>query len=80
MQKWLETGECLIELTTEGGQSPELHMRTDKKQLKKVIRSSMFLTEKFTASGEFDKLKARLVAGGDGQDKTLYDNLSSPGV
>jgi hypothetical protein len=51
-----------------------------KKQLKKVIRSSMFLTEKFTASGEFDKLKARLVAGGDGQDKTLYDNLSSPTV
>jgi hypothetical protein len=51
-----------------------------KKQLKKVIRSSMFLTEKFTASGAFDKLKARLVAGGDGQDKSLYDNLSSPTV
>jgi hypothetical protein len=51
-----------------------------KTQLKKAIRSSMFLKEKFTASGEFDKLKARLVAGGDMQDKTLYENLSSPTV
>jgi hypothetical protein len=51
-----------------------------KSQLKKAIRSSMFLKEKFTASGEFDKLKARLVAGGDMQDKTLYGNLSSPTV
>jgi hypothetical protein len=51
-----------------------------KRQLRKAIRSSMFLTEKFTASGEFDKLKARLVAGGDGQDKSLYENLSSPTV
>lgn len=50
------------------------------KQLRKVIRSSMFLTEKYTASGQFDKLKSRLVAGGDMQDKTLYDNLSSPTV
>lgn len=49
-------------------------------QLKKAIRSTMFLTEKFTAAGDFDKLKARLVAGGDGQDKSLYGNLSSPTV
>ena len=46
----------------------------------KVIRCSMFLKEKFTASGEYEKLKARLVAGGDQQDKGLYDDLclSSP--
>jgi hypothetical protein len=46
----------------------------------KVIRCSMFLKEKFTASGEYDKLKARLVAGGDQQDKELYEDLclSSP--
>ena len=31
----------------------------------------MFLKEKFTASGEYDKLKARLVAGGDQQDPDL---------
>jgi hypothetical protein len=29
----------------------------------RVIRSSMFLKEKYLASGEFEKLKARLVAG-----------------
>jgi hypothetical protein len=51
-----------------------------RQQLRKVIRSSMFLTEKFTASGVFDKLKSRLVAGGDRQDKSLYANLSSPTV
>ncbi len=44
---------------------------------KAVIRSSMFLKDKFTASGVFDKIKARLVAGGDQQDKELYGNLSS---
>ena len=49
-------------------------------QLKSAIRSSMFLKEKYDAAGVFDKLKARLVAGGDGQDKTLFDNLSCPTV
>jgi NMD protein affecting ribosome stability and mRNA decay len=38
----------------------------------RIIRSSMFLKEK--------KLKARLVAGGDQQDKALYDDLSAPTV
>ena len=31
---------------------------------KAVIRSSMFLKDKYAASGAFDKMKARLVAGG----------------
>jgi hypothetical protein len=35
----------------------------------KVIRCSMFLKENFTASGEYEKIKARLVVGGDQQDK-----------
>ena len=46
----------------------------------KIIRSQMFLKENFLPAGEFEKLKARLVAGGDQQDKTLYDDLSSPTV
>ena len=45
---------------------------------KAILRTSMFLQEKFTADGLFDKLKARLVAGGDQHDKELYENLSSP--
>ena len=50
------------------------------KQMKKILRSSMFLKEKFNSSGEFQKLKARLVAGGDGQDKSLYpvEDITSP--
>ena len=46
----------------------------------RIIRSSMFLKEKFLASGEFEKLKARLVAGGDQQDLSLYEDLSAPTV
>jgi hypothetical protein len=45
-----------------------------------VIRSSMFLKRKNNPDGTFLKLKARLVAGGDQQDKGLYDDLSSPTV
>ena len=51
-----------------------------KGQLKTAIRSSMFLKEKYDAAGAFEKLKARLVAGGDGQDRSLYGDLSSPTV
>ena len=51
-----------------------------KTQMKKVIRSLMFLKEKRDAEGLFLKMKARLVAGGDMQDKSIYDNLSSPTV
>ena len=42
----------------------------------------MFITEKKLLSGEFDKLKARLVAGGHKQDRSLYndDSTSSPTV
>jgi Reverse transcriptase (RNA-dependent DNA polymerase) len=46
----------------------------------RIIRSSMFLKEKYLATGEFEKLKARLVAGGNQQDKDLYDDLSAPTV
>lgn len=40
----------------------------------------MFVTEKLDAAGAFVKMKSRLVAGGDGQDKTVYQNISSPTV
>ena len=49
-----------------------------REERKSVIRSSMFMKDKFTPSGQFEKYKARLVAGGDQQDKRLYENLSSP--
>ena len=40
----------------------------------------MFLKEKFTADGKFDKLKARLVAEGHLQDRAIYTNGASPTV
>jgi hypothetical protein len=45
---------------------------------KAILRSSMFMKDKYTASGNFEKFKARLVAGGNRQVKELYDDLSSP--
>jgi len=45
---------------------------------KAVIRSSMFLKDKYSSSGDFQLFKARLVAGGDMQNKLLYDELYSP--
>jgi hypothetical protein len=45
-----------------------------------IIRSSMFLKMKVYPDGKLDKLKARLVAGGNQQDRTLYDDLSAPTV
>jgi hypothetical protein len=51
-----------------------------RKRMKKIIISSIFLKEKYLSNGQFDKLKARLVAGGHMQDRSLYDDLSSPTV
>ena len=48
------------------------------KEKREAINSHMFLKEKYDALGLFDKLKGRLVARGDEQDKDMYDNLSSP--
>jgi hypothetical protein len=52
------------------------------KEVKSIIRSHVFFKEKFLATGQFEKLKARFVAGGDGQDRSIYDNteLSSSTV
>jgi len=47
----------------------------NKSQLKKVIRSRMFLKVKNDGS-----VKGRLVAGGHMQDKSIYEDLSSPTV
>jgi hypothetical protein len=51
-------------------------------QRKRIIRSHMFFKEKYLPTGAFEKLKARFVAGGDGQDRTLYSKsqLSSKTV
>ena len=45
-----------------------------------IIPSMMFVREKFDSSGNMIKLKARLVAGGHRQDKTIYNDRSSPTI
>ena len=47
-------------------------------QKRTIIPSSMFLKEKYTADGMFEKLKSRLVAGGHLQDRDVYNNGASP--
>ena len=49
-------------------------------QRQRLIRGFIFLKEKFLANGEFDKLKARLVAGGHMQDRSSYmvEEIASP--
>jgi hypothetical protein len=42
------------------------------KQKRTIISSSMFLKEKYTADGMFEKLKSRLVAGRHLQDRGTY--------
>jgi hypothetical protein len=50
-------------------------------QRKKVIRMSCFLKEKFDSQGKLIKLKARLVAGGHLQNRSLYSTeTASPTV
>ena len=49
-----------------------------KEQIRLLIPSSMFVREKFLPAGDFDKLKARLVGGGNWQDPDDYDDVSSP--
>jgi len=52
------------------------------KQLKKILRSSMFIKKKVDLTGKFLKLKARLVADGRGEDRTLFkdSDINSPTV
>ena len=58
--------------------SPVQKKQLSKKQLKKTIRSLMFLKTKYDGMGRFEKVKARLVANGAQQDRKLYTDTSSP--
>ena len=45
-----------------------------------ILNSHMFVVNKFNANGDFEKVKARLVADGRDQDPAMYPNKSSPTV
>jgi Reverse transcriptase (RNA-dependent DNA polymerase) len=70
----------LSQMITKGVWTPIDGRKLTAEERSRIIRSSMFLKEKYLTSGEFEKLKARLVAGGDQQDKDMYDDLSAPTV
>ena len=70
----------LQQMLNKGVWSPVDGRKLTAEEKSRVIRSSMFIKEKFLPTGEFEKLKARLVAGGDQQDRNLYDDLSAPTV
>ena len=54
--------------------------KLNRQQRRSIIRSMIFLKEKYDSTGVFEKLKARLVAGGHMQDETIYSDVSSPTV
>jgi hypothetical protein len=71
-----------MELTYEHMPRYNLRQRRDDWRLtaeerKSIIPSSIFLKEKFKPSGEFDKLKARLVARGHRQHKSINQEIIS---
>ena len=49
-------------------------------QKRKIIRSFIILKEKYNAEGDFEKLKARLVANGAQMDPSTHTDSSSPTV
>ncbi|KAA8497524.1 Copia protein [Porphyridium purpureum] len=58
-----------------------VHVHTlTKKQRDGIIPSFMFVKEKHDASGALEKIKARMVAGGNEQDRSEYSDCSSPTV
>jgi hypothetical protein len=47
---------------------------------RKIIDSFAFFKDKYNSQGDFEKLKSRIVAGGHMQDKSIYEDLTSPTV
>ena len=70
----------LLQQHKRGVFKPVLKKELTPTQRSGIIRSSVFLKEKYSSTGVFEKLKSRLVAGGHMQDKSLYDDseMSSP--
>ena len=55
-------------------------MRAHELKGAQIIGSHLFLTDKYGSNGEFVKTKARLVALGNRQDRSMYGDVSSPTI
>ena len=49
-------------------------------QMRKLIRSAMIFDGKYDVNGNFERLKARLVARGNEMNESLYEDRSSPTI
>jgi len=47
-------------------------------QRRRILRCVVFLKDKYTARGAFEKFKARLCVDGSRQDHAMYEDVSSP--
>eukprot|EP01042_Synura_sphagnicola_P003740 gene3740-4662_t len=72
----------LQQMINKGVMHPVRTCDLSSEQYKVIIRSSTFVKAKYKPDGSFDKLKARLVAGGNMQDRSMYEakDISSPTV
>ena len=69
--------EELMQLVESGTFDPKRFDQLTPEQRRRVIPSHMFFKDKFFADGRFQKLKARLVAGGNFVDTSLVGDISS---
>ena len=60
------------------GFQPTMRGDLTEDEYRRAITSRMFLKNKYRADGTFEKIKARLVAGGHLQDRDIYSNGGSP--
>jgi hypothetical protein len=84
------TEECALNISvkealrTRGADAEKVIMQELGQMMERRVWTAVKLvdlsTMKVYPDGKPDKLKARLVAGGNQQDKTLYDDLSLPAV
>ena len=64
--------EEMFQFVERGAFKPVRWMELTSSQRKRSIPSMMFIKEKHTPEGIFERIKARLVARGDKQDRSLY--------
>ena len=66
------------QINTKSVWMPKTARRLTIAQMKKVIRCSFFMKEKYNLDGTFNKIKGRLVAGGNQQIRLASEDTSSP--
>ena len=58
----------LTQIDDKGSWTPKKLKELSRREIKRIVRTFMFITKKYSPGGQFEKLKARLVAMGNQQD------------